>query len=192
MAESLQDKNSDLISKRWAHALMDLVCEDEAISKDDVLKDLEFISETISSSDELYDVIKNPSISTEEKQIVLCKLFQNKVADLVYNFVFALNLRKRFYLINEIASEFKNELDVFNNIKHVHITSAIELDNEKKNNIREKIASKLNANIDINWGVDNDIIAGLIFNIDETIVDNSIRHKLEDLSENIGVNINRN
>ena len=39
--------------------------------------------------------------------------------------------------------------------------------------------------IKANNNVDNDIIAGLIFNIDETIIDNSIRHKLEDLSKGV-------
>ena len=68
MTESLQDKNSELISKRWAKALMELVCEDPSVVKEDILRDLNFISETISSSKELSNAISNPSITTEEKQ----------------------------------------------------------------------------------------------------------------------------
>ena len=52
-------------------------------------------------------------------------------------------------------------------------------------NFKNKIAVKLNKNVVVNWGVDTDIIAGLIFNIDELIIDNSVRHKLEDLSKEI-------
>ena len=44
---------------------------------------------------------------------------------------------------------------------------------------------KLNKDIICDWGVDNEIIAGLIFKIDESIIDNSVRHKLEDLSKEI-------
>jgi F-type H+-transporting ATPase subunit delta len=98
-----------------------------------------------------------------------------------------MNLRKRFYLICNVAEEFKKELDAFYNIKHVHVTSAIELNNDKKDEIKNKLAEKLNANVDIDWGIDSDIIAGLILNIDETIIDNSIRHKLDDLSKSIAV-----
>ena len=76
MTASVKDKNSELVSKRWALALMELAQEDDKISKDDVLSDLKNIAETIESSEELSGVINNPSISTEEKQIVLCKLFQ--------------------------------------------------------------------------------------------------------------------
>ena len=185
MAEALKDKNSELVSKRWAKALMELVLEDESIAKEDVLNDLRNVASIVDSSDELSTVINNPSISTEEKQIVLCKLFQGKVAPLVYNFIFTLNLRKRAGLLSDIAIEFEKELDRVNNVKHVNITSAIELSDEKKDEIKNKIASKLDSNIIVDWGVDNEIIAGLIFNIDETVIDNSVKHKIEDLSKSI-------
>ena len=85
---------------------MELAQEDSNISKTDILDDLKEVAENISVSEELSNVINNPSISVEEKQIVLCKLFQNKVRPIVYNFLFVLNLRKRINIINEIAIEF--------------------------------------------------------------------------------------
>ena len=56
---------------------------------------------------------------------------------------------------------------------------------ERKKDIKSKIAEKLSKEIIVEWGVDSEIIAGLIFNIDEMIIDNSIKHKLEDLSKEI-------
>ena len=181
----VKDKNCELVAKRWALALMELAQEDENISKKDILDDLREIAQTINSSEDLSNVINNPSISTEEKQIVLCKLFQNSIMPIVYNFLYALNLRKRVTIISEIAVEFEKELERINNITRVNVTSAIELNDERKNQIKEKISEKLSKDVIVDWGVDNDIIAGLIFNIDEIIIDNSIKHKLEDLSSAI-------
>ena len=181
----VKDKNSELVAKRWALALMELAQEDQNISKDDILDDLLEIAETIQASEELSNVINNPSISTEEKQIVLCKLFQNSIMPIVYNFIYALNLRKRISIISEIAIEFEKELEKVKNMTRVNITSAIELNDERKEEIKTKIAEKLSKEIIVDWGVDSDIIAGLIFNIDEMIIDNSIKHKLEDLSKEI-------
>ena len=103
----------------------------------------------------------------------------------VYNFIFALNLRKRLYLAGDIAEEFAKELDTINNVKHVNVTSAIELNNAKKDEIKDKIASRLDANVDVNWEINNEIIAGLVFEFDDNIIDNSLRHKLQDLSRNM-------
>ena len=178
-------QNNELVAKRWAKALMELALEDEGISKEDILDDLREISENIEASQELSNVINNPSVSTEEKQVVLCKLFQNKVMPIVYNFIFALNLKKRINIIGAIADEFQKELEEIKNIVHVKVTSAIYLDNDRRNDIRNRIAEKLQKDVVVNWGVDADIIAGLIFNINETIVDNSVKHKLENLSKSI-------
>ena len=57
----------------------------------------------------------------------------------------------------------------------------MDLSEEKKSDIRNRIAEKLQKDVKVSWGVDEDIIAGLIFNIDDTVVDNSIRHKLDTL-----------
>ena len=173
---------TELASKKWAKALLELAQEDESLSKENILSDLRNIADTFAISTELSDVINNPSVSTDEKQIVLCKLFQDKVMPIVYNFLFVLNLKKRLNLIHDIADEFEKELENLKNIVRVDITSAIDLSDERKANIRERVAEKLRKDVKVSWGVDEDIIAGLIFNIDDTVVDNSIRHKLDTLS----------
>lgn len=181
----MSDRNNELVAKRWAKALMDLAQEDENISKEDILDDLREIAQTIDSSEELSEVINNPSISVEEKQIVLRKLFQNSIMPIVYNFLYVLNLRKRVNIISSIAEEFCKELEKINNVTHVGVTSAIDLADSRKDDIKHKISEKLKKNVVIDWGVDSDIIAGLVLNIDETIVDNSIRHKLDNISNSI-------
>ena len=178
-------QNSELIAKRWAKALMELANENQGISKEDILDDLREVDENIRSSVELSNAINNPSISVEEKQIILCKLFQNNLMPIVYNFLIALNLKKRVNIIGEIASEFQKELEKENNIVRVNVTSAIDLNDDRKNDIRNRIADKLQKNVIVDWTVDNSIIAGLVFNINETIIDNSIRHKLDNLSKQI-------
>ncbi len=181
----MSDRNNELVAKRWAKALMELAQEDEHISKEDILDDLQEIADVIASSEELSEVINNPAVSVEEKQIVLCKLFQSKIMPIVYNFLFVLNLRKRVNIISSIAEEFKKELEKIKNITHVGVTSAIDLSDTRKNDIRSKLSEKLKKEVVVDWDVDSDIIAGLVLNIDETIVDNSIKHKLESLSSNI-------
>ena len=176
---------TEIASKKWAKALIELILEDESLDRDTVLSDLKSVAETFEKSQELSDVINNPSVSTEEKQIVICKLFQDKIAPIVYNFIFALNLKKRMNLIGEITDEFEIELEELKNIVRVNITSAIDLDDNKKIDIRNRVAEKLQKDIKVSWGVDTDIIAGLIFNINDTVVDNSIKHKLDKLSESI-------
>ena len=178
-------KNDEIISKRWARALIEIVLEDGGISKEDILNDLKDAVTTVNSSEELSNVISNPLISAEEKQIIICKLFKERLAPVVYNFIYMLNIKKRLELLGEITEQFEKELERAENISHVKITSAIDLNEDQRAKIKDKISSKLKKEIDAEWFVDKEIIGGLVFNIDETIVDNSVRHKLENLNSEI-------
>ena len=175
----------ELVAKRWAKALMELAQEDGGVSKEDILANLKEVAQAINSSKELSDLINNPSVSVEEKQIVICKLFQNRTMPVVYNFLFTLNLKKRLNILSPVVEEFQKQLEVMNNIVRVNVTSAIELDDGRKEDIKNKIAERLQKSVIVDWAVDSGIIAGLVFNINDTIIDNSIKHKLENLSKNI-------
>lgn len=181
----VSNQKTELAAKRWAKALMELAQENSEYSKDDIYNSLSDVSETFESSFELTDVVNNPSVSAEEKQIIICKLFQGKIHPLVYNFLFALNLKKRLNLIPGIVDAFRNELEILKNIIRVDITSAVEINDLKRDEIKNKISEKLGKDVIINWDIDTDIIAGLIFKINDTIIDNSVRNKLEKLGNSI-------
>lgn len=176
---------SELVAKRWAKALIELTNEDESLSGEEVLKTLREVAETFDSSEELKEVINNPSISVEEKQIVLSKIFQDKIIPVVYNFLFVLNLRKRLNIINEIADEYEKDIENLNNIVRVNVVSAIDIEDEKKQDIKSRLEEKLHKEVKTKFDTNSDIIAGLLFNVNGTVVDNSIRNKLDKLSENI-------
>lgn len=185
MAESVKQYKSELTAGRWAKALIELTLEDAGLTPEKVLEDLKSIVETIQSSEELSETIKNPAISTAEKQIIICKLFQDKVIPIVYNFIFALNLKKRLNIIDAICDAYEKEVEKLKNILRVTVTSAIDLNDEKKNDIREKLSKKLSKDVLMNWNVNSEIIAGLVFNINETVVDNSVKHKLDSIGKSI-------
>lgn len=74
------------------------------------------VDENIKSSKQLSEVLNNPSISIEEKQAVLSKLFQNKLMPIVFNFITTLNLKGRLGILDAVAEEFSKELEELKNI----------------------------------------------------------------------------
>ena len=189
MSEIIKDNNSELVAKRWAKALIDLAREDESLSLDAVSDDLDKVVSTMQSSSELMEAFNNPSVSKIEKQIILSKIFQDKINSLVYNYLFTLNLRQRVNLLPQIKDEFLKELEILKNVVRVDVISAFELSDDKKNYVNERLAEKLDKNIITNWQIDENIIAGLVFNINDLVIDNSVRHKLEKLSNYIFIKL---
>ncbi len=182
--ESAKISNNELAANRWAKSLFELSRE-EGLSGEAVLASLNEIVETINASSDLKALFVNPVVTVEEKQSIIEKVFGDSLLHTVKNFMMVLALHKRLGLIEDILEEYKKELNKCENIIRLKVTSAVELDDAKREDLKNRIIEKLSKNADIKWEVDSSIIGGLIFNIDGTIIDDSISTKLNNLCKKI-------
>ena len=182
--ESAKISNNELVANRWAKSLFELA-GDEGVTREGVLDNLKDIVDTVNASSDLKALFVNPIVTVEEKQDIIEKVFGQSLPLTVKNFLMVFALRKRLGLLEDILEEYKKELNKCENIVRLKVTSAVELDDAKREDLKNRIIEKLAKNADINWDVDSSIIGGLIFNIDGTIVDDSIRTKLNNMSKRI-------
>lgn len=178
-----EENENKLVSERYAQALLELVSDN--LSKEDILKELLDITESVKGSDDLNKVMTSPVISDDEKKNVISKLFENTTNKVILNFLKLLVDKNRFSMLESITKEYKNEINRLNNLLSINVTSAIDLTEDEKSAIKDKLSNILNKNIELEWATNPDIIAGLVFEVGDNIIDNSLRHKLQDLSRNI-------
>ena len=178
-----EENENKLVSERYAQALLELVSDN--LSKEDILKELLDITESVKGSGDLNKVMTSPVISDDEKKNVISKLFENTTNKVILNFLKLLVDKNRFYMLESITKEYKNEINRLNNLLSINVTSAIDLTEDEKSAIKDKLSNILNKNIELEWATNPDIIAGLVFEVGDNIIDNSLRHKLQDLSRNI-------
>lgn len=178
-----EENENKLVSERYAQALLELVSDN--LSKEDILKELLDITESVKGSGDLNKVMTSPVISNDEKKNVISKLFENTTNKVILNFLKLLVDKNRFSMLESITKEYKNEINRLNNLLSINVTSAIDLTKDEKSAIKDKLSNILNKNIELEWATNPDIIAGLVFEVGDNIIDNSLRHKLQDLSRNI-------
>lgn len=171
-------------AKNYADSLIQ-VCKDGAITFETVSKDLNTVKEIISESDELVKVMENPAIANNTKNEIIDSVFPNQISDKIINFLKILIDKKRFNELTQIIQAYNNEVDIINNIKRVEVYSAVEVSEDRKQRLIDKLQNKLKKNVIVNWNINNDIIGGLVIKIDDDIIDNSLKNKLENLSKNI-------
>ena len=178
-----EENENKLVSERYAQALLELVSDN--LSKEDILKELLDITESVKGSGDLNKVMTSPVISDDEKKNVISKLFENTTNKVILNFLKLLVDKNRFSMLESITKEYKNEINRLNNLLSINVTFAIDLTEDEKSAIKDKLSNILNKNIELEWATNPDIIAGLVFEVGDNIIDNSLRHKLQDLSRNI-------
>ena len=92
-----EENENKLVSERYAQALLELVSDN--LSKEDILKELLDITESVKGSGDLNKVMTSPVISDDEKKNVISKLFENTTNKVILNFFKSLVDKKRFSML---------------------------------------------------------------------------------------------
>ena len=165
-------------SKNYAGALAQ-IAKSNSMSFDEIKNDLNIAESIINSSSELKDVLENITISTDVKSEIVEDVFKNQINSKIINFLKIITDKNKFKDFAEIKSEFENLYNEEKNIKTVDVTSAIQLSDEQKHRVIEKLQNKLNKQIIANWQIDENIIGGLIIKVDDDVINSSLKNKLE-------------
>ena len=165
------------ITNRYAKALLDQAISENQL--DVIVKDLEFIRKNILSLRELSLLIKSPIVKRDKKRKIFIELFKDKVSETTLNFCELIINRQRLDLILDIIQRFLELKDEYLNIKSVLVKSAIELDEKHINELKSILEINLGKVVNINFSIDKNLIGGFVVQIDDTIIDASLKHQLE-------------
>lgn len=183
MTELAQNKFL-VVSKRYAKALVELQ-DAGVITSKEILADLKTIGDTLKDSPDLFEVLSNPVVGIDDKKEIIDTIFQNEITVTVKNFVKVLIEKNRFSAFKYIVYAYEHELDLINGLERVEVVSAVTMREEAKHNLKKKLEEKLKKSVIINFEQDPEIIAGLVIKIGDSVIDTSLKHKLEDLSKEI-------
>ena len=158
-----------VISTRYANALMAISEEKGTFEK--VLSDVSLIMNTLKDSREMKNFLLNPIIKPEMKADVLKEMFQSLVGTDVNNFLRFLVDKGRENILFDICARFLTLSNEKLNQVDVNITSAVELNEDQKKEIKSKLEVMLNKKIIPTFSIDGKIIGGFTARYDDTVID---------------------
>ena len=172
--------SGDLISDRYASALYDLASEKKVV--DSVLENLQNLKNLIVKNQELSLLVKSPLIKSKDKLEVLIKLTSvSNLDDLSVKFLKVVSSNKRFASLTSMITQFVN----INSNKRGNIladvTSADELSEFQRVNIKDQLKKILGDKLSLNFKVDAKIIGGLIIKVGSKMIDTSLANKINKL-----------
>jgi ATP synthase F1 delta subunit len=151
---------------------------------DEVREQLGEIVDALNADRELQIFFFSPYFSTEEKKDGLRKVIDG--ADpAVLNFLELLVEKHRMPALFRIRHVYDELWEHENKLLPVEITSAVELDEEIARRIGDQIGEQTGQRVELTKTVDPDIIGGLVLRVGNSILDASIRNRLETLRKNV-------
>jgi ATP synthase F1 delta subunit len=156
----------------------------EADKLDTVRDQLGELADAIDGDRELQVFFFSPSLSSEDKKEGLEKAVTG-ADDLVENFLQLLIENHRMTSIFKIRREYDALWDKENDRLPVTVTSAVELDEKTVKQIGDEIAEQTGRKVELSADVDPDVLGGLVVRVGNTVLDASVRRRLENLRREV-------
>ncbi|MEW6375343.1 MAG: ATP synthase F1 subunit delta [Thermodesulfobacteriota bacterium] len=167
--------------KRYAQAAFELAIEKNELES--WQEGLGKIAE-LTSDQELMSLLQNPRLLLAAKKSLL-KERLGEINPLAFNLAILLVSKDALRLAGNISQQYNELLDVHRGIERAKVTAASPLDDEDREAISSRLGEIVKRKVAIDAQVDPSIIGGFIARIGDTLIDGSIRQKLETLRRSL-------
>lgn len=167
------------VAIRYAKAYFESCLEQNDIETP--FNDISIIKEALSNSRELKAVLSNPIIKSDKKKIIVNDLFADKISEKTKKFIDFIIDQNRIDLLDSILQKFCDLYYEKKNIINVEIKSYLELTEEQKQQIVNKIEKLTNKTAQVKFSVDETIAGGLVIYFNDLVYDYSFNKQIEKL-----------
>ena len=165
---------------RYSLALYELASENNVLSQveDQSLSILKLIS----SSRDFSNLIKDPT-NSQDNLLKAINSFSNdnKLENLLKSFLSFLVTKRRFFYVEQILKSFIETCSQKRGELKAEIKSAKKLSNDEISKITDELTKNFSSKIRLNYKHDESLIGGLVLQVGSTMVDTSIKNKLQSI-----------
>ena len=178
--------SAGIIADRYARALISLT--DTGLERcQQVFQCFDAIVELFANQEAL-KVLKSPAMPDElKKDLLSYALNQSNADDLMRHFVFTVLDQGRVSCLPEIAASFRRMVREANGTYVARVTSAVAMDTQEQDVIGRELGSLLKKEIEVESFVDEDLLGGFIVQVGNSMLDLSLKSKLDELTSNVAL-----
>lgn len=172
----------ETIARRYSSALADVVFRTG--STDSVLAELKDWESMITGNSDLFTAFSNPTIAHAGKERLLEELIaRSRPSQTTANFLRVLLRNSRLTELSAITEKFSEELDVRNGVTSASVTSARELSDAEKADLKENLQKMTGKEVHLDFNIDENVIGGSVTRLGSVIYDGSVKTQLEALKQ---------
>ena len=151
---------------------------------DEVRDQLSAFADALDGDHDMQVFFFSPYFSTQEKKEGLHKTISG-AEPIFVNFLELLIENHRMPAIFRIRRGYEALWEERNKLLPVHVTSAVELDEETVRGIGDRIAEQTGRNVELSSNVQPDILGGIVVRVGNQVLDASIRNRLDTLRRQV-------
>lgn len=175
---------SSVVARRYARALIELGIETNSLEA--IVRDVTAVAELVEENAELRDVRQNPQVPGAARKAVFMDIAQRLGAHQMSKN--ALNLlcdNGRLRVLPAIARALREEADRRAGVVRAHVSSAAPLTDGYVQRLTQALEARFQKKVVVQRTVDPTLIAGVVTRVGDTIIDGSVRARLNELKTDL-------
>lgn len=149
----------------------------------------ELVAKFLKENPNLIKFLEAPQIDQEEKRKTLKTLFKDRLDEDFYHFTYYLIEKRRLRYFDQISQEYRLMVNQHLGIWEAKIITAVAIDPQSENSLKEKLESYYKKKIKLNKEIDPKIIGGAILIVANEMIDWSVSERLKKMKENLMENV---
>ena len=170
------------LARPYANAVFDIATERDGLERWSRMLSL---AAAASREPDVQALIASPAIPDERKAHTLIDLVREELDDAGRRFLHTLAENKRLPLLAEIGAQFEALKAEAERVLEVEIVSAVSLSEDELKQFTDALARRFEREIQVSTVVDPNLIGGAVVRAGDTVVDGSVRGKLDKLAESL-------
>jgi F-type H+-transporting ATPase subunit delta len=167
------------INVRYAKSLFLVAKENKKL--DEITADISVLLQTFQDIDDFKILVEHPIIKSSEKSKILESLFSNTFEKHTMSFLLLLLRNKRESYLKSMCLNFLELYRKDQGIKQAVLTTAFELSEKERKTIKKSIQNKFSATVELTEKVNQDLIGGMVIQVDDQQLDLSVAKQIQNL-----------
>jgi F-type H+-transporting ATPase subunit delta len=172
------------IARRYAEALIN-AAQQEGVVEPMLEEFAEIERDVLQAYPRFAEILASARVSSADKDRILLDLFNNRASSLVLRFLRVLNRHERLGLLRAVIREARAIWDQRNRRIPVRVHSAVPLDEDQLNSLRDRLTRLIGATPILNVSTDPSLIGGLVVQIGDLRYDASVKSHLLQLRQRL-------
>lgn len=171
------------LSNLYAMSLYSIAMEENKLEV--VFNDFELILKIFKENPDYIKLLNSYAIEKKEKERLIDEAFKNHIHVYTLNFLKILSTNNIINMFYDCEKAFRKRYYDDKGIEKVTVTTAVEISNQTKEKIKNKLEKMTGKKIIMQLSVDESILGGMIIRFANSQIDASVKNKLDDIKKHI-------
>jgi len=167
----------------YARALLEIVSTEGHV--DEVEDELFRFARIVEGNDDLRMTLANPGLPLDQRSAIVDELLANRALPITRAITTFLVGAGRGHDLPAIVDRFVALAAQNREHAVAEVRSAVALDDSQKQRIADALSRSTGKHVEVKVVVDESVLGGLVATIGDTVIDGTVRHRLDQLKEQI-------